>query len=175
IRRQLQTDRESQLIELTWLGQSFRQGRYAWDAVNNRWNQWIIGFNEKRQLALLSSLGMPNISWRGMTFLLFTMMAGVLVVVSFYLLRNSELHLDRTSKLYQQFQNKMAMVGFSKQEYESAMSFAMRIKSNRNDLMREVNNITRLYNKLRYSAHPPHYLYEKLETAVKQFQPKRIR
>ncbi|NNF97097.1 MAG: DUF3488 domain-containing transglutaminase family protein, partial [Halobacteria archaeon] len=70
-RRQSQASRDRQLIELTWLGQSFRQAHYAWDAVNNRWNQWIIGFNEKRQLALLSSLGMPDITWRGMTVLLF--------------------------------------------------------------------------------------------------------
>ncbi|MDH3948636.1 MAG: DUF3488 and transglutaminase-like domain-containing protein [Gammaproteobacteria bacterium] len=175
IRRQSQTNRNRQLIELTWLGRSFRQARYAWDAVNNRWNQWIIGFNEKRQLALLSSLGMPNISWRGMTLLLFTMMAGVLIVVSIYLFRSSERQPDRASKLYQQFQTKIARLGFSKQDQESALSFAARIKSSRDDLMREVNNITGLYNKLRYTAHPPQYLFEKLETAVKQFQPKRIR
>jgi transglutaminase-like putative cysteine protease len=175
IRRESQTNRETQLIELNWMGQSFRQARYAWDVVNNRWNQWIIGFNEKRQLALLNSFGLPNISWRGMTFLLFTLMTIILVVISFYLFRSRKQQSDRISKIYQQFQNKMAMVGFSKQAHESARHFAERITTSRDDLLRDVNSITGLYNKLRYSAHPPNYLFEKLETAVKRFQPKRKR
>ena len=171
IRRQTQTDRQRQLIELSWLSHSYRQASYAWDAVNNRWNQWIIGFNEKRQLALFSSLGMPDISWRGMTFMLFTMMAAFLIGVSFYLFRDSKQQLDRVNKLYQQFLVKLALLGFSKHEYESAKRFASRIKLSRNDLMREVDSITLLYNELRYTASPPHSLYEKLETAVKQFKP----
>jgi len=173
-RRQSQAGLEHQLIELTWLGQTFRQTRYAWDAVNNRWNQWVIGFNEKRQLALLSSMGMPDITWRGMTLLLFTMMAGVLTVVGFYLLRSSKQHLDPVSKLYQHYQMKLVPLGLSKYGYESAMAFAVRIKTTRQDLAHQVDNITLLYNKLRYTAHPPRYLYEKLETAVKHFQPKRL-
>ena len=175
IRRQPDFSRNTQLIELSWLGQSFRQARFAWDAINNTWNQWIIGFNEKRQLTLLRSLGMPNITWRGMAFLLFSLMAFVLVVVSFYLLRNKKQHTDRVIKLYQQFETKMAMLGFSKHNNESASTFARRINSSRNDLAKEVNAITHLYNKLRYSAHPPNYLFLKLETAVKRFHPKRGR
>ena len=175
VRRQLQTNLNNRPIELTWIGQSFRQARFAWDAVNNRWNQWIIGFNEKRQFALLHSLGMPNITWRGMTFLLFTMMSIVLIVVSVVLFRNSTQQPDRINKLYHQFQNKMAMLGFTKQQNESARQFAKRITTSRDDLMREVNNITGLYNKLRYAAHPPTYLYENLATAIKRFQPKRNR
>jgi transglutaminase-like putative cysteine protease len=175
IQRQSQDSRQQQLIELGWLGQSFRQTRYAWDAVNNRWNQWIIGFNETRQMALLSSLGMPDITWRGMTTLLFALMAGVLLVFTFYLFRGSKKQPDRVTRLYQHFEAKVVPLGFSKRGYESAKAFSARIKGAREDLAYEVDNITFLYNKLRYTAHPPHYVYEKLEAAVKRFQPKRIR
>jgi transglutaminase-like putative cysteine protease len=170
-RRQSQASRERQLIELTWLSQSFRQTRYAWDAINNRWNQWIIGFNEKRQLALLSTLGMPDITWRGMTFLLFISMTVILLMVGLYLLRSSKKQLDRVNTLYQRFLSKMAILGFTKQEYETALSFASRVKSSRNDMTQQVDGITRLYNIIRYTAHPPGYLYDKLELAVKKFQP----
>lgn len=171
-RRQLQENRENQLIELTWLGQPFRQARYAWDAVNNRWNQWIIGFNEKRQKSVLRSLGMPDITWRGMAFLLFSMMAIVMMMVSYYLLRNSKQRTDRIIKLYQQFENKMAMLGYIKNNNESARNFAKRISTSREDLVSEVNRITSLYNKIRYSAHPPEYLYDRLETSIRQLQAK---
>jgi hypothetical protein len=69
----------------------------------------------------------------------------------------------------------MAIHGYSRHANESARHFAKRINSSRDDLVNEVNGITSLFNKLRYSAHPPGYLYEKLERAIKNFQPKRIR
>ena len=175
LRRQPRALRDRQLIELDWLAQSMNQARFAWDAVNNRWNQWIVGFNEKRQLALLSSLGMPDINWQGMTLLLFTLLAAVLLLFGFYLLRRSNPPRDPASQLYQHFLQKIEKAGFSKQESESAISFASRIKSNRQDLAMDVDNITCIYNKLRYTAHPPQYLLGRLQAAVKQFQPRRLR
>jgi transglutaminase-like putative cysteine protease len=175
LRRQTQASAERQLIELGWLSHSVRQARYAWDAVNNRWNQWFIGFNEKRQLALLSSLGMPNINWQGMTLLLFVSLAGVLLLFGFYLLRRSKPLLDPASQLYQHFLFKTEKLGFTKQDNESALNFAARIKSSRQDLAKEIDHITHVYNKLRYAAHPPQYLYVRLQTAIKRFQPPQLR
>jgi transglutaminase-like putative cysteine protease len=175
LRRQTTASRERQLLELSWLGQSVRQARYAWDAVNNRWNQWIVGFNEKRQLALLSSLGMPNIHWQGMTLLLFTLLTAILLLFGLYLLRRNNPSMDPANQLYQRFLLKLEKVGFIKQDYESALCFASRIKSSRQDLATEVDDITRFYNKLRYTAHPPQYLLARLQSAIKQFQPQRFR
>jgi transglutaminase-like putative cysteine protease len=174
-RRQTQASRERQLIELDWLGRSIRQARYAWDAVNNRWNQWIIGFNEKRQLALLSSWGMPNINWQGMIGLLFSLLAVLLLLIGFYLLRRRPATLDPATQLYQQFLHKIEKLGITKQESESALAFAQRVKSTRQDLAKEIDQITRDYNKLRYAAHPPRHLYARLEFTVKQFKPQRLR
>jgi len=175
LRRQTQASTERQLIELGWLGHSVRQAHYAWDAMNNRWNQWFIGFNEKRQLALLSSLGMPNINWQGMTLLLFVLLSGVLLLFGFYLLRHSKPLLDPASRLYQHFLIKIEKLGFTKQDNESALDFAARIKASRQDLANEIDNITHVYNKLRYAAHPPQYLYVRLQTAIKRFQPQQLR
>lgn len=174
LRREPRASRDRRLIELDWLGRSARQVRYAWDAVSNRWNQWIIGFNEQRQLALLSSLGMPNIDWQGMTVLLFSLLAGLLLLFGFYLLRRSTTALDPASQLYQQFLQKTVKLGFSKKENESAIAFAHRLKSEREDLTIEVDKITRDYNRLRYAAYPPRYLYRRLAFAIKRFQPRRL-
>jgi len=91
------------------------------------------------------------------------------------LLRRSTPPRDPASQLYQHFLLKIEKLGFTKQDYESALDFATRIKSSRQDLAKEVDNITRVYNKLRYAAHPPHYLYVSLQTAIKRFQPQRFR
>ncbi len=171
LRRQPRAERERQLVDLAWLAQSLRQTRYAWDAVNNRWNQWIIGFNEKRQLALLSSWGIPDIDWQGMTVLMFSILAGLLLLIGVYLLRHRNAPLDRTSQLYQQFLRKIEKQGLIKQEHESALQFAKRIKTTRADLAKDIDRITHDYNKLRYAAHPPKYLLARLATSIRRFQP----
>jgi len=118
---------------------------------------------------------MPNIDWQGMTLLLFTLLATILLLVGLYLLRRNKPSLDPTNQLYQRFLLKLEKVGFIKQDYESALCFANRIKSSRQDLATEVDNITRFYNMLRYTAHPPQYLLARLQSAINQFQPQRFR
>lgn len=56
-------------VDLDWL----RQLRFRWEAVNNRWNQWVLGYNPERQREILTRLGFGDIDWRGMTALLSTL------------------------------------------------------------------------------------------------------
>jgi protein-glutamine gamma-glutamyltransferase len=37
--------------------------RNVWDAVNNRWNQWVLDYSQTRQMDLLRSLGIEQPSW----------------------------------------------------------------------------------------------------------------
>jgi protein-glutamine gamma-glutamyltransferase len=37
--------------------------RQAWDAVNNRWNQWVLNYTQGRQLDLLRSIGFAAPDW----------------------------------------------------------------------------------------------------------------
>ena len=52
--------------------------RATWDAVNNRWNQWVLNYSQDRQLDLLKNLGFDSPSWRDLGYVL----AGLLTVVS---------------------------------------------------------------------------------------------
>ena len=42
---------------------TLQQLRAVWEAVNNRWNQWVINYTQSRQLNLLQSLGFESPSW----------------------------------------------------------------------------------------------------------------
>ncbi len=57
------------------LGQQMRD---MWDAVNNRWNQWVLNYTQGRQLDLLKSMGFKSPSWTDLAYVLI----GVVVVVS---------------------------------------------------------------------------------------------
>lgn len=37
--------------------------RASWEAMNNRWNQWILNYTQSRQLNLLRNLGFESPSW----------------------------------------------------------------------------------------------------------------
>ncbi len=44
--------------------------RAAWEAVNNGWNQWVLGYTQQRQFDLLRALGMQTPSWQDLARLL---------------------------------------------------------------------------------------------------------
>ncbi len=44
--------------------------RAAWDAVNNRWNQWVLNYTQSSQLDLLSRLGFDSPSWEDLVYVL---------------------------------------------------------------------------------------------------------
>lgn len=44
--------------------------RLMWEALNNRWNQWVLNYTQSRQLDLLRSLGFQSPSWQHLGYLL---------------------------------------------------------------------------------------------------------
>lgn len=54
------------------------QLRATWEAVNNRWNQWILNYTQGKQLQLLKDIGFESPSWEDLAYVLI----GVVVLVS---------------------------------------------------------------------------------------------
>ena len=54
------------------------QLRAAWEAMNNRWNQWVLNYTQGRQLNLLRDIGFESPSWEDLGYLLI----GIIVLVS---------------------------------------------------------------------------------------------
>jgi len=52
--------------------------RAAWDAVNHRWNQWVLNYSQARQLDLLKNIGFEEPNWQDLIVLL----CAVVVLVS---------------------------------------------------------------------------------------------
>jgi len=44
--------------------------RAAWEAVNNRWNQWVLNYTQTTQLNLLRDLGFDSPSWEDLGYVL---------------------------------------------------------------------------------------------------------
>ncbi len=54
------------------------QLRAVWDAVNNRWDQWVLNYTQGEQLNLLKNLGFNNPDWTDLAYVLIA----VVVLVS---------------------------------------------------------------------------------------------
>ncbi|MEY4137995.1 MAG: hypothetical protein RLZZ371_177, partial [Pseudomonadota bacterium] len=44
--------------------------RAAWEAVNNRWNQWVLNYTQTRQLDLLKNIGFEEPDWQDLIYVL---------------------------------------------------------------------------------------------------------
>ena len=62
--------------DFDWL----RALRFNWEAANNYWNQWILGYDPDRQREMLTRLGMRSPDWKQMTTWLFWIVGAILAV-----------------------------------------------------------------------------------------------
>jgi protein-glutamine gamma-glutamyltransferase len=51
--------------------------RQGWEAVNNRWNQWVLNYTQSRQLDLLRNLGFASPSWEDLAYVLIAIVVAV--------------------------------------------------------------------------------------------------
>jgi hypothetical protein len=47
--------------------------RAVWDAMNNRWNQWVLNYSQAKQLDLLRNLGFESPGWEDLSYVLIAM------------------------------------------------------------------------------------------------------
>lgn len=70
-----------------WQGLLYR-ARLNWEAVNNRWNQWVLDYSARQQKSLLSSLGFHNPDWRTAAIVMIAAAILVMAMLALHLLRN---------------------------------------------------------------------------------------
>lgn len=146
--------------------------RLGWDVLNNRWNQWVLGYNQERQRQFLSRLSPLLSTLQGMVTTLVIAASAVLALVSIVLFRQRKPRADAAARAYARFCGRLARFGLSRAPAEGARDFARRAGASRPDLSREIETITRLYLDARYGPAREAGLAA-LEEAVRAFRPAR--
>lgn len=157
------------LKESSWVVKSFKSITNAVDSINNTWNQWVIGYNNKKQASIFNAFGIPDISWKGLSTLMFILLAGLLVIFSYYIFNNRQ-QLDPVSKSYLRFCNKMAKAGLIKQDNETAANFARRIIDRMPEKKLSVLKLTSAYNNLHYGKYQSQSLIRTFQQQVNNFR-----
>ena len=81
----------------------WRRFKYRIDALNNRWNQWVLGYDNNRQSLFLSKIGFGDMDWRGMTTSLFILVSAFLVIVAWMLFKPGADGSDKARLVYDRF------------------------------------------------------------------------
>ncbi|MEE8150541.1 MAG: DUF3488 and transglutaminase-like domain-containing protein, partial [Nitrosomonadaceae bacterium] len=117
--------------EFEWL----RSMRMSMDAIANSWNQWILGYNPKRQVEFLSRVGMKTPGWKSMTIALIIGTGILMLILAVTMLLQLRYHTyDLVQEAYLKFCDKLAKKGIPRKPYEGARDYAERLAGLRPDI-----------------------------------------
>lgn len=124
--------------------------RLAWDAVNNGWNYWVLGYGPEQQLGLFASLGLGLLSWQDMAGILLAGLGVALLLLAVFVVRLPGGTRDEVRMWYDRFCRKLARLGLARKPHEGPQDYARRVVSLRPELGPKILPVTELYVALRY-------------------------
>ncbi|MDE2310641.1 MAG: DUF3488 domain-containing protein [Betaproteobacteria bacterium] len=145
--------------------------RFNLDALTNQWNQWVLGYNQERQFAFLTRLGMEAITWQKLAL---NMLAGVALLVGLFALlmlhRLTVRNTDAVQALYLKFCRKLEKAGVVRAAHEGPQDFAARAMLLKPQCADAIRDITARYVALRYSGRADSGALPALRHAVAVFR-----
>ena len=141
-----------------------------WDSVNNGWNQWILGYDQQKQLDLLKKIISDKIAWEDIGLILVLVLITLMAIISYFLLRNKAIVLDPIKKVYLQFLNKLEKTGLKKLAYEGVTDFSKRAAEQLPERASEIVAISELFSSSQYAKQgEAHTENKRTLTALKQY------
>lgn len=156
-------------LETGPVAELWKRTRLGWDTLNNRWNQWVLGYGPASQSELLSRFGLRN--WLDMAVTMVAVTGLILLAVTTALAFGRRTGTDRAGALYQRFCNKLARRGIERTPAEGPVDFAARVGDLRPDLANTVDTISRLYIDARYGGAEVSGQLGRLRREIATFRP----
>jgi len=149
---------------LIWL----REVRYNWDALANKWNQLVLGYNPERQREFLTRVGMSEPSWENMAMTLFWGVGGLLAVLTAWLLRRIRTT-DPVQRLWLRFCAKLGKKGSPRSAHEGPADFVARTAERYPGEAERIRAIGERYIALRYGELADPRVLAELRMLVREF------
>jgi len=133
------------------------------DAIDAKWNEWILGYGPENQNRFLEWLGMDDPDWRKKMLTLLGAVIGLVLLISLLLmLRYRQPPKDRAAILYGQFTSK---AGVEPRIGETPVAYAFRARTSSPIQASTIDAITSTYLRARYGPDDPKMM-NRLELAV---------
>ena len=148
--------------------------RLGWDAVNNQWNKWVLGYSSIRQKSLLAKFGINAGTRKGLAAAIFLAAAVLILIGLLYFTRLSKKAAsgpDAVQKAYLRFCVKLERIGLARRASQGPLDYAAMITAMRQDLRIGVAEIIDLYIRLRYGKGGSKDDRKRLKMLVRRFNP----
>lgn len=124
-----------------------------WDAIDNRWNLWVLGYGPEMQFGFLSKLGMSHPDPYTMTLAMLLGITVLLIVSGQFILKRRTRADDLLQKIYLRLCSRLAKMGYPRAAHEGPLGFAARIEAENAVLGKMLSPTFHLYARLRYGSH----------------------
>lgn len=154
-------------LDADWL----RDLRNRWEAANNTWNLWVLGYNPQRQREVLARLGLPDPDWQSMSTSLAVLCALALLSITLWTLREQP-HPDPAQLAWQKYCVQLSRRGICRAEWEGPLDFARRVAHTRPALAALTSEAAGHYAELRYGRGGEEHL-RRLQECVRRLSRER--
>ena len=125
---------------------------YSWDNLQHSWNDWVLNYDQRKQMNFLSKLELGIENWSDMVFALVFLLLAVTALFWFIVW-----YRERPPKpaayeiLFNRLLKKLSRRGFQKGPAEDTRTFLLRITKRDFPQQELLANIVELYNRIKYS------------------------
>ena len=151
---------------LVWL----RALRDNWEALANRWNQSVLGYNPERQRELLNRFGVRSPDWETLAMLLFWSVASVIGLTALWLFARYR-PAEPTQRLWLAFCAKLGRTGLVRAPAEGPLDYTERAATHLPQRAAAMRAIAGLYVELRYGAASDPRSLARFKALVREFRP----
>ena len=149
--------------------------RMGWDAVNNQWNKWILGYSSTRQKTLLAKFGIRAGTRKGLsTAIILATIAVILIGLCYFFSLSKKVgpKQDAVQIAYLRFCAKLARIGLARKPSQGPLDYVSMVVALRQDLKTSVFDIVHLYIRLRYGWGGDRSDRNRLKALVRRFDPR---
>ncbi|MDR0378893.1 MAG: DUF4129 domain-containing protein, partial [Candidatus Accumulibacter sp.] len=124
---------------------------YRWEALNNAWDQWVLGYNVERQRETLIRFGMKEPDWRSMA-LLMGLACGVVssLVAGWIFFRRAKRSAE--TRAWHRFCVRLEGFGIRRASWEGPFDLAARVARENPELALLTHRAAKHFAELRYGT-----------------------
>jgi len=142
--------------------------RLHWDAVNYRWQRWVVEFNRERQQVLWQNLGLPKPEPWQIAAVISLIVAAWLALLAIWLLRRRQR--DPAQRAWERFCARLGRAGLPRAEHEAPLGYAERAARRWPQSAQAIRDIAAQYCLARYGAPAGRKPIAELSGAVRQLR-----
>jgi transglutaminase-like putative cysteine protease len=110
---------------IDWL----QQARYRWEALNNRWNQWVLGYTPERQREVLAALGLSEPNLRRILLTLVVVMGALVLLLALWIFYPRRAKpTDPALRVWQKALACLRKKGVATPDWETPLALAQRLR-----------------------------------------------